>query len=121
MANLSNHNSNIDSKVPTYNTYHDNHMFEQNVQEMQDCEQQALVDDSNEEFTSKSNMISYEKYLKENEIQVVHNTLTPVNQDSMIMSAIEQMSNKVAKCNAEYKENQVINESLITELERYKE
>ncbi|GJW58914.1 hypothetical protein Tco_0105645 [Tanacetum coccineum] len=39
----------------------------------------------------------------------------------MIMSVIEQMSNQVAKCNAEYKENQIINESLTAELERYKE
>ncbi|GJT00138.1 hypothetical protein Tco_0821307 [Tanacetum coccineum] len=109
------------SEVPTYNTYHDNHVFEQNVQEMQDCKQQAFVDDSNDEFTSESNMISYEQYLKENKSQVVHNTLSPANQDSMIMFVIEQMSNQVAKCNAEYKENQVINESLTAELERYKE
>ncbi|GJT59522.1 hypothetical protein Tco_1003055 [Tanacetum coccineum] len=121
IANLSNHNLDVISEVPTYNTYHDNHVFEQNVQEMQDCEQQAFVDDSNHEFTTESNMISYEKYLKENESQVVHNTPSPANQDLMIMSVIEQMANQVAKCNVEYKENQVINESLTAELERYKE
>ncbi|GJT43403.1 hypothetical protein Tco_0952118 [Tanacetum coccineum] len=86
-----------------------------------DCEQQAFIDDSNNEFTSKSNMISYEQYLKENKSQVVHSTPSPANQDSMIMSVIEQMSNQVAKCNAEYKENQIINESLTAELEIYKE
>ncbi|GKD14035.1 hypothetical protein Tco_1198442 [Tanacetum coccineum] len=121
MANLSNHNSDIISEVLTYNTYHDNHVFKQNVQEIQDCEQQALVDDSNDEFTSESNMISYEQYLKESKSHVVHSTPYLANQNSMIMSVIEQMSNQVAKCNAEYKENQVINESLIAELERYKE
>ncbi|GJZ83986.1 hypothetical protein Tco_0649159 [Tanacetum coccineum] len=121
MANFSNHNLDVISEVPTYNTNHDNHVFEQNVQEMQDYEQQAFVDDSNDEFTSESNMISYEQYLKENESQVVHNTPSPANQDSMIMSVIEQMSNQVAICNAEYKENQVINESLTAKLERYKE
>ncbi|GJS43139.1 hypothetical protein Tco_0568182 [Tanacetum coccineum] len=51
----------------------------------------------------------------------VHSTPSPANQDSMIMSVIEQMCNQVAKCNAEYKENHVINESLTAELERYKE
>ncbi|GJY26882.1 retrovirus-related pol polyprotein from transposon TNT 1-94 [Tanacetum coccineum] len=121
MANLSNHNSDVISEVLTYNNYHDNHVFEQNVQAMQDCEQQALIDNSNDEFTSESNMISYEQYLKESESQVVHSTPYLANQNSMIMSVIEQMSNQVAKCNAEYKENQVINESLIAELERYKE
>ncbi|GJX16362.1 hypothetical protein Tco_0217194 [Tanacetum coccineum] len=74
---------------------------------MQDYEQQAFVDDLNDKFTSKSNMISYEQYLKENESQVVHNTPSPANQDSMIMYVIEQMSNQVAICNAEYKENQL--------------
>ncbi|GJV34054.1 hypothetical protein Tco_1394454 [Tanacetum coccineum] len=59
-----------------------------------DCEQQAFIDDSNNEFTSKSNMISYEQYLKENKSQVVHSTPSPANQDSMIMSVIEQMSNQ---------------------------
>ncbi|GKD93813.1 hypothetical protein Tco_1373650 [Tanacetum coccineum] len=77
MSNLSNHNSDVIFEVPTYNTYNDNNVFEQNVQEMQDCEQQAFIDDSNDEFTTK--------------------------------------------CNVEYKENQVINESLTVELERYKE
>ncbi|GKC64762.1 hypothetical protein Tco_1097360 [Tanacetum coccineum] len=121
MANFSNHNLDVSSEVPTYNTNHDNHVFEQNVQETQDCEQQAFVDDSNDEFISESNMISYEQYLKENESQVVHNTPSPANQDSMIMSVIEQISNQVAIYNAEYKENLVINESLTAKLERYKE
>ncbi|GJX42012.1 hypothetical protein Tco_0257002 [Tanacetum coccineum] len=57
----------------------------------------------------------------ENVSQVVHNTPSSANQDSIIMSVIEQMSNQVAKCNAEYNENQIINESLTAKLERYKE
>ncbi|GJR58277.1 hypothetical protein Tco_1500439 [Tanacetum coccineum] len=100
MANLSNHNSDV--------------IFE-------DCEQQDFVDDSNDEFTSESNIILYEQYLKENESQVVYSTPSLANQDSMIMYVIKQMSNQVAKCNAKYKENQIINESLTAELERYKE
>ncbi|GJT99691.1 hypothetical protein Tco_1110030 [Tanacetum coccineum] len=63
----------------------------------QDCEQQAFVDDSNDEFTSESNMISYEQYLKEKKSQVVQNTPSPANQDSMIMFVIEQMSNSSYK------------------------
>ncbi|GJY47113.1 hypothetical protein Tco_0436176 [Tanacetum coccineum] len=112
MANLSNHNSDVISEVSTYNTYHNNNVFEQYVQEMHDCEQQAFVDDSYDKLTSESNMISYEQYLKENKSQVVHNTPSPANQDSMIMSVIEQISNQVAKCNAEYKENQMIDSQM---------
>nr|GEU59164.1 hypothetical protein [Tanacetum cinerariifolium] len=74
MANLSNHNSDVIFEVPTYNTCHDNNVFEQNIQEMQDCEQKAFFDDSNDEFISESNMISYEQYLKENGSKVVHIT-----------------------------------------------
>ncbi|GJV24039.1 hypothetical protein Tco_1376734 [Tanacetum coccineum] len=54
MANFSNHNLDVISEVPTYNTNHDNHVFEQNVQEMQDYEQQAFVDDSNDKFTKQA-------------------------------------------------------------------
>ncbi|GKF05794.1 hypothetical protein Tco_0036462, partial [Tanacetum coccineum] len=50
MENLSDYGSDILSGVPNYNTYHDNTMFEQNVQEMQDCEQPAFVDYLNIEF-----------------------------------------------------------------------
>ncbi|GKF93105.1 hypothetical protein Tco_0279824, partial [Tanacetum coccineum] len=44
--------------VPNYNTYRDNTMFEQNVQEMQYSEQPITDDDSNIEITSDSNVIS---------------------------------------------------------------
>ncbi|GKE77453.1 hypothetical protein Tco_1543573, partial [Tanacetum coccineum] len=114
-ANLSNHNSDVISEVPTYNTYHDNNVFEQNVQEMQDCEQQAFVYDSNDEFTSESNMISYEQYLKENESQVIHSTPSPTNQDSMIMSVIEQMSNQ---CSVDKKLFEIEKKELKLENER---
>ncbi|GJX57147.1 hypothetical protein Tco_0287044 [Tanacetum coccineum] len=39
----------------------------------------------------------------------------------MIMSLLEEMYNQVAKCNAVNQENKTVNESLIAELERYKE
>ncbi|GJV13804.1 hypothetical protein Tco_1355345 [Tanacetum coccineum] len=65
-------------------------------------------------------MISYEQYLKETENAVIQDTSFAQN-DAMIMSVIEEMSNQVAKCNEVDKENKIINESLTAELERYKE
>ncbi|GKA77507.1 retrovirus-related pol polyprotein from transposon TNT 1-94 [Tanacetum coccineum] len=84
-------------------------------------EQLVFVDDSNIESTSDGNVISYDQYLKENENEVVKST-TSLEQDSvMIMSVNDEMSNQVAKCNAANQENKTINESLIVELEQYKE
>ncbi|GKE40820.1 hypothetical protein Tco_1464225 [Tanacetum coccineum] len=85
------------------------------------CEQPAFVDDSNIELTSESNIISYEQYLKENKSEVVYSTPSPKQKNAMIMSVIGEMSNQVAKCNADNQETMIVNESLTTELERYKE
>nr|GEW01912.1 integrase, catalytic region, zinc finger, CCHC-type, peptidase aspartic, catalytic [Tanacetum cinerariifolium] len=42
-------------------------------------------------------------------------------QDAMILSVFEQLSNQVTNCNKVNKDNLIANESLSTELERYKE
>nr|GEZ21376.1 hypothetical protein [Tanacetum cinerariifolium] len=107
-------------EVPNYNTYHDNTVFEQNVQEMQDYEQPAFVDDSNIKLTSESNIISYEQYLKEKS-KVVHITSSHEQQNAMIISVIDEMSNQVGKCNTDNQEPMTVNESLIAKLKIYKE
>ncbi|GKB94591.1 retrovirus-related pol polyprotein from transposon TNT 1-94 [Tanacetum coccineum] len=93
MANLC-FGSDVLSEVPTYNTYHDNIVFEQNVQEMQYFEQHVIDDDSNIKITSDSNFISYDQYLKESEIEVVQSIASPDQQNAMIMSVIEKMSSQ---------------------------
>ncbi|GKC84554.1 hypothetical protein Tco_1140271 [Tanacetum coccineum] len=99
-------------KVPNYNTYQANNVIDQSVQEMQYSEQPVFVD---------NNVIFYDQYMKENESEVVQDTTSFEQQDAMIMSVIEEMSNQVAKSNAVNQENKTVNESLTTELERYKE
>ncbi|GKD98309.1 retrovirus-related pol polyprotein from transposon TNT 1-94, partial [Tanacetum coccineum] len=47
-------------------------------------------------ITSDSNMISYEKYLKETENTIVQDTSSSAQQDAMIISVIEEMTNQVA-------------------------
>ncbi|GJY22930.1 hypothetical protein Tco_0396588 [Tanacetum coccineum] len=49
-----------------------------------------------------------------NKSEVVQDTTSPEQQDAMIMSVIEEMSNQVAKCNAANQENKTVNESLTT-------
>ncbi|GJY87384.1 hypothetical protein Tco_0502012 [Tanacetum coccineum] len=71
MAKLSSYDSYILSKVPTHNNYLDNHVIDQNVQEMQYSEQLDFNNNLEIDITSDSNMISYEQYLKETENTVV--------------------------------------------------
>ncbi|GJT92508.1 hypothetical protein Tco_1081353 [Tanacetum coccineum] len=92
-----------------------------NDSDMYYYEQPPFINDSDIDITSDSNVISYNQYLQETENKVVQDTTSSAQQDAMIMSVIEKMSNQVAKCNEVNQENKTINESLAAELERYKE
>ncbi|GKE23637.1 hypothetical protein Tco_1435149 [Tanacetum coccineum] len=65
MAKLSSYDSNILLEVPTHDNYPDNHVIDQNMQEMQYSEQPDFNNEPDIDITSDSNMISYEQYLKE--------------------------------------------------------
>ncbi|GKE13562.1 hypothetical protein Tco_1417113 [Tanacetum coccineum] len=97
MANLSRYDSDVLFEVPHYEHTH-NDMPNQSVQEMQYYEQTHLVDyPENEDMNSS------------------------VQQDAMILSVFEQLSNQVTNCNKVNKDNLIANQSLSVELERYKE
>ncbi|GKD00654.1 retrovirus-related pol polyprotein from transposon TNT 1-94 [Tanacetum coccineum] len=83
--------------------------------------QPVFVDNSNIDITSDRNVISYEQYMQQNKNEVVQDTTSSEQQDAMIMFVIEKMSTHVAKCNEVNQENKTVNESLTTELERYKD
>ncbi|GKC57599.1 hypothetical protein Tco_1085197 [Tanacetum coccineum] len=59
--------------------------------------------------------------MKETESEVVQDTISPKQQNDMIMFVIDEMFNQAAKSNAVNIENKNVNESLIAELERYNE
>ncbi|GJW13554.1 retrovirus-related pol polyprotein from transposon TNT 1-94 [Tanacetum coccineum] len=102
MANLSSYGSDVLSEVPhSENTHND--MLNQSVQEMPYSEQTHLVN------------------YPENEITTVQDTNSSAQQDAMILSVFEQLSNQVTNCNKVNKDNLIANESLSAELERYKE
>ncbi|GJU88233.1 hypothetical protein Tco_1300656 [Tanacetum coccineum] len=65
--------------------------------ETQCSKQPSFDNDSESDITSGSNIISYEQYLQETENLVVQNTSSPVQQDELLMSVIEEMSSQVAK------------------------
>ncbi|GJR83630.1 hypothetical protein Tco_0154415 [Tanacetum coccineum] len=102
MANFSSYVLDVLFEVPHSDNTH-NDMLNQSVQEMSDSEQTHLV--------------SY----PENEITTVRDTNSSTQQDAMILSVFEQLSNQVTNCNKVNKDNLMANESLSAELERYKE
>ncbi|GJW05053.1 hypothetical protein Tco_1563909 [Tanacetum coccineum] len=96
MANLSNYGSDVISKVPHSEPYH-NDMENQSVHAMQDFEQTPVA--------------------------AVQDTNLHAQQDAMILSVIEQMSKQMINHinNWEKANKEKNNESLTVELERYKE
>ncbi|GJW51246.1 hypothetical protein Tco_0092597 [Tanacetum coccineum] len=121
MANLSSYDSDILSEVPHHDTYQNDDMLNQSVQEMQYSDQSPIDDYPDNEITSYSNIISYEQYLQETQNAVVQDTNSSAQQDVLIVSIFEQMTNQVTKWNEVNNENQKINETLTAKLERYKE
>nr|GEU69578.1 hypothetical protein [Tanacetum cinerariifolium] len=120
MANLSRYKSDVLSEVPHPEHTH-NDMLNQNVQEILYFEQTRLVDYPENEVTSDSNIIPYSQYLLETQNAVVQDISSSAQQDAMILSVFEQLSNQVTNCNKVNKDNLMANESLSDELERYKE
>ncbi|GJU09833.1 retrovirus-related pol polyprotein from transposon TNT 1-94 [Tanacetum coccineum] len=90
MANIFNYGSDVISKVPHSETYL-NDMENQSVHAMQDFKQTSVVDVTNNEITSDSNIIQYSQYLQETQQENVQDTNLQVQQDSMIVFVIEQI------------------------------
>ncbi|GJY15969.1 retrovirus-related pol polyprotein from transposon TNT 1-94 [Tanacetum coccineum] len=73
-----------------------------------------------------ANLASYRsdvlsEYLLETQNAAVQDINSYAQQDAMILSVFEQLSNQVTNCNKVNKDNLISNESLSAELERYKE
>nr|GEU49251.1 hypothetical protein [Tanacetum cinerariifolium] len=116
MANLSYYGSDVLSEVP-YSDKTNNDMLNQILQEMPYSEQPHLVNYPN----SDSNIIPYSQYLLETQNSSVEDINSYAQQDAMILSVFEQLSEQGTNCNKVNKDNLIVNESLYDELERYKE
>ncbi|GJR79049.1 hypothetical protein Tco_0149834 [Tanacetum coccineum] len=96
MANLSSYGPDVLSKVPhSKNTHND--MLNQSMQEMPYSEQTHFVNYPKNEITSDSNIIPYSQYLLETKNAAVQDTNSSAQQDAMILSVFEQLSNQEAK------------------------
>ncbi|GJU72110.1 hypothetical protein Tco_1263515 [Tanacetum coccineum] len=90
MANISNYDFDVISKVPHSKAYL-NDMENQSVHAMQDFEQTPTVDFIDNKIHSHSNIIPYSQYLQKTQQENVQDTNLQAQQDSMILSVIEQM------------------------------
>ncbi|GJT34330.1 hypothetical protein Tco_0924749 [Tanacetum coccineum] len=120
MANLSSYRSYVLSEVPIYDNTN-NDMLNQSEQEMSYSKPSHFVEHLENEIHSDSNIIPYSQYLIESQNAVVQDTNSSAQQDALILSMFEQLSNQVTNCNKVNKDNLIANESLSAELERYKE
>nr|GFB48727.1 hypothetical protein [Tanacetum cinerariifolium] len=120
MANLSRYGSDVRSEVPySRNTHND--MLYQSVEEMSHSEQTHLVNYPKNKINNDRNIIPYTQYLIETQNEAVRDTDSSAQQDAIILSMFEQLSNQATNCNKVNKDNLIANESLSAELERYKE
>ncbi|GJW14828.1 hypothetical protein Tco_0018961 [Tanacetum coccineum] len=94
MANISNYGFDIISEVPNSETYL-NDMDNQSVHALQDFEQSPVMDFTDNEISSDSNIIPYSQYFQETQQATVQDTNLQAQQDSMILSVIEQMSQQM--------------------------
>ncbi|GKF63484.1 hypothetical protein Tco_0186932, partial [Tanacetum coccineum] len=89
MANLSSYDLDVLSEVPQHDTYQNNDMINQSVQETQYFEQSLIDYVPDNEITSDSNIISYEQYLQQTQNAIVQDTNSSAQQDSMIISMFD--------------------------------
>ncbi|GJW50478.1 hypothetical protein Tco_0091829 [Tanacetum coccineum] len=121
MANLSSYYLDVIAEVLISYTYQDNYVLDHCVQEMYYSKQPAFNPKLDIEITSDSNIISYDQYLKDKESVVVQNTTSTEQQNAMLMSVVDEITNQVALVKVVNLEHKTMNETLTAELERYKE
>ncbi|GJX42168.1 integrase, catalytic region, zinc finger, CCHC-type containing protein [Tanacetum coccineum] len=80
-----------------------------------------VVNHSETEITSDSNIIPYSQYVIESQQAAVQNSNSSAQQDALILYVIEQLKNQVVNCTKINLENKSVNDTLTAELERYKE
>ncbi|GJT05427.1 integrase, catalytic region, zinc finger, CCHC-type containing protein [Tanacetum coccineum] len=119
MANLSHYGSDTLAKVHNPDNV-DNNMINQGVQVIPSSKQLNVVNHSETEITSDSNIIPYSQYVKESQQAAVQNSSSSAQQDALILSVIEQLKTQVVNCTKINLDNKSVNDTLTAELERYK-
>ncbi|GJY31529.1 hypothetical protein Tco_0415024 [Tanacetum coccineum] len=121
MAHISSYDSNVISEVPNSDNYQTSDVFDVYDQEQSYYKQSTFYPSSDIKITSDSNIISYEQYLKETESEGVQNNTSFDQQNAMIMSVFDAISDQVAKCTTDNLKHKELGASLTAKLESYKE
>ncbi|GJY15302.1 retrovirus-related pol polyprotein from transposon TNT 1-94 [Tanacetum coccineum] len=114
------YDSNTPFEVQDHDTFVD-HMDEYHeVHEMQSDVQHNYVVDSDADYTSDSNIIPYDQYVEDNEEHVVQSNVSSVRNDAL-MSILDEMHEHGVQSRSTNKQVKVVNDTLTSELVRYKE
>nr|GEW44139.1 hypothetical protein [Tanacetum cinerariifolium] len=98
-----------------------NNVIDQDMQAISTFGQSNIMNQSETEITSDSNIILYSQYLYESQYTTDQNSSSPAQQDDLILFVIEQLKNQVVNCTKINQDNKNVNEILTAELERYKD
>nr|GEX03316.1 hypothetical protein [Tanacetum cinerariifolium] len=120
MVNLSHYGSNALAEVQNPDNV-DTNVINQDVQVMPSSKQSNFMNQSETEITNDSNIIPYSQYVIESQQATVQNSKTTTQQEALILSMIEQLKTQVINCPKINLDNKSVNNTLTTELERYKE
>ncbi|GJV97203.1 hypothetical protein Tco_1548780 [Tanacetum coccineum] len=114
------YDSDILSEVQDLDNYQDAVDEHHEVHEMYNDVQLNYVVDSDDEYTSGSNVILYDQYVKDKAELVVHSNVSYVPNDAYMM-IINEMHKQATQCVSANKQNKVVIASLTAKLARYKE
>nr|GEX12245.1 retrovirus-related Pol polyprotein from transposon TNT 1-94 [Tanacetum cinerariifolium] len=114
------YDSNILSNVHDHDHYQDAACAHHEEHVMHDSVQLDHVVDSHANYTSDSNMILYDQYVKDNEVPVVHNDVSFIPNDAFMM-IYDDMCEPHAQSVSNPSRNIVVKNSLTAALATYKE
>ncbi|GJX92740.1 retrovirus-related pol polyprotein from transposon TNT 1-94 [Tanacetum coccineum] len=108
------------SEVPDHDNYQDVVCEHHEVHEMHDDVQPNYVVDSHADYTSDSNLIRYDQYVKDNAVLVLQSNVSSVPNDAYMMILID-MHEQSAQYISVTTQNNVVDKSLTAKLATYKE
>nr|GEY92152.1 retrovirus-related Pol polyprotein from transposon TNT 1-94 [Tanacetum cinerariifolium] len=114
------YDSNIISEVQDHDHYQDAVCAHHEEHVMHDNVQLDHVVDSHADYTSDCNMISYDQYVKDNEVLVIHSNVSSIPNDAFMM-IYNDMYEPHAQSGSNPSRNTVVKNSLTAELTTYKE
>nr|GEU85297.1 integrase, catalytic region, zinc finger, CCHC-type, peptidase aspartic, catalytic [Tanacetum cinerariifolium] len=114
------YDSDILSKVHDHDKYVDDTCAYQEEHVMHDSVQLDHIVDLHADYTSVSNMISYDQYVKDNEVPVIHSNTSSVLNDTFMMM-YDDMCETSAPSVSNSSRNAVVKNSLTAELATYRE